>query len=175
MSPMVKRIAITMGIFVVLMLGTLLFTYQIIDIKWISMMVIQPSYRPMTDPLQLPPQSVPVQGAAFVPLSGSPANPIPADKASLGRGQFLFELNCAVCHGFKGKGDGSIVDSLSRKPPDLTSEPIKNLSDGEIFLVITNGINPGIGRRGGMPALRENTLVSDRWDMINYLRSLQQP
>ncbi len=173
MNPMVRRILITFIILGAPLVVGLLFTYQIIDIKWNSTMEIQPAYRPMDNPLPLSAQSVPVEGAAFVPQAGSPSNPMPADKLSLARGQFLFGLNCAVCHGLDGKGDGSFVDKMVRKPPDLTGAIVKGLSDGEIFLVITNGVQPGVGIRGGMPPLNENLLVSDRWDIVNYVRSLK--
>ncbi len=45
----------------------------------------------------------------------------------------------------------------------------RNLSDGAIFLTITNGI------AGRMPPLKENLPdASERWDVVNYVRSLQQ-
>ena len=31
-----------------------------------------------------------------------------------------FERSCAICHGFDGKGNGVMSDSLSKKPSDLT-------------------------------------------------------
>jgi mono/diheme cytochrome c family protein len=175
MRVLAKRIAITLALVAIPLLAGLLFTYQIIRIDWVSMMEIQPSFRPMKAPLPAPARSVPVEGAAYMPGAGSPANPVLADPASLARGQSLYELNCAICHGTQGKGDGSIIDKLIRKPSDLTSSSVLLLSDGEIFLVITNGVNPGVGFKGGMPQLRESLSVSDRWDVINYLRTLQQP
>jgi hypothetical protein len=36
-----------------------------------------------------------------------------------------------------------------------------------MFLTITNGIT------GKMPALNENLLVSERWDVVNFLRTLK--
>ena len=50
---------------------------------------------------------------------------------------------------------------------------VTQLSEGEIFQVITDGVQPGEGRKGGMPNLRENLSVNDRWDVVNYVRSLQ--
>ncbi len=31
-----------------------------------------------------------------------------------------FERSCAICHGFNGKGNGVMSDSLTKKPADLT-------------------------------------------------------
>ncbi len=173
MTGLVKRIAITLAVVAVILGVGLLFTYQVIHIDWVSFMEIQPSFRPMEDPLPLPAKSVPIDGAAYVPGSGSPTNPVAADASSIQRGQALFSLNCAICHGTQGKGDGAIAKNLTRKPPDLTSANISALSDGEIFLIITDGVQPGIGYKGGMPPLRENLAIIDRWDIVNYVRSLQ--
>jgi mono/diheme cytochrome c family protein len=175
MNGLVKRIVITLAVLVVPLAVGLLFTYQIIHIDWVSFMEIQPSFRPMEDPLPLPPQSVPVEGIVYIPGAGSPTSPIPSDSASVGRGQALYEINCAICHGATGKGDGPLAESLARKPADLSAMNAAQLSEGEIFMVLTNGVRIGPGRKGGMPALRENLSIADRWDVVNYVRSLQQP
>jgi hypothetical protein len=39
-------------------------------------------------------------------------------------------------------------------------------SDGSIFLTISNGVE------GKMPPLNENLLVTDRWDLVNFIRTL---
>jgi mono/diheme cytochrome c family protein len=173
MSGMAKRISLTFLVVVVILAVGLLFTYQIIPLDWISFMEIQPSFRPMEDPLPVPARSVPVEGAAFVPGAGSPVNPVPSSPDSLARGQSFYAINCALCHGNQGKGDGPIAKDLIRKPSDLTGVNVAPLSDGEIFQVITSGVQPPAGTKGGMPALRENLTVNDRWDVVNYVRSLQ--
>jgi len=40
-------------------------------------------------------------------------------------GQKLFAVNCAVCHGDTGKGDGISAATLAVKPRNLTTEPYK--------------------------------------------------
>jgi mono/diheme cytochrome c family protein len=162
-----KKILIGLVIVTVPLLIGLLFTYEVIDIQWISFMEIQPAYRPMTDPQQLPPNAVPVQGVAFLPNVGSPQNPVKADQNSVARGQYLYGINCAICHGPQGKGDGPVAEKLVRKPANLTSPNVTRLDDGTIFLVITNGVP------GTMPPLRENLAVGDRWDLVNYVRTLK--
>jgi mono/diheme cytochrome c family protein len=173
MRSLAKRMAITLVIFAIPLVLGLLFTYQIIHIDWISFMEIQPSFLPMEDPLPLPPDSVPIQGAAFVPGTGSASNPIPSDQTSLTHGQEMYQIHCALCHGDQGKGDGPIAEELVRNPADLTNINATQLSDGELFQVITDGVRPGEGLKGGMPDLRENLSVNDRWDVVNYVRSLQ--
>jgi mono/diheme cytochrome c family protein len=173
MSGLAKRMTITLLILAIPLVLGLLFTYQIIPIDWVSFMEIQPSFLAMEDPLPLPPNSVPIEGAAYVPGAGSAINPISNDEASLARGQSMYQIHCSLCHGDKGKGDGPVAEALIRKPANLTSVNVIQLSEGEIFQVITDGVLPGEGRKGGMPSLRENLSISDRWDVVNYVRSLQ--
>ena len=57
---------------------------------------------------------------------------------------------------------------LQQRPPaDLTSPVVRSLSDGAIFLTISNGKLPY------MVPLNENLTVRERWDVVNYLRTLQ--
>jgi mono/diheme cytochrome c family protein len=162
-----KRVGLTLAVLAALPLLGMIVTFELIKVDWVSFMEIQPSYRPMEDPLPVPEGSVPIQGAAFVPGAGAPENPVPADDVSLGRGRQLYDLNCTLCHGAQGKGDGPVAEFLRRKPANLTEAPIPAMPDGDIFLAITNGVT------GAMPALRENLPVRDRWDVVNYVRKLQ--
>ncbi len=149
----------------------LLFTYDVIKINWVSFMEIQPSYRSMEGPLPLPPRSVPVQGAAYIPELGAPANSIAASEESIQRGKGYYDTACALCHGTTGKGDGNFAVFLVKFPPANLIKADANarvISDGAIFLTITNGIE------GKMPPLIENFPDPDmRWDVVNYVRYLQ--
>jgi mono/diheme cytochrome c family protein len=145
----------------------LMFTYDVIKIDWPSFMEIQPSYRPMEDPLPVPALSIPVEGAAYIPNMGAPENPTPADEASLTRGAELYALHCMMCHGPEGKGNGSVSAFLANKPANFTAEVVQSKSDGSFFLSISNGVD------GRMPALNENLTVSERWDVVNFLRTLK--
>ncbi len=166
---MTKRLFIVLGILVCPLILGLLITYHVIKVDWISFMEIQPSYTSMEDPLPLPPESVPVQGAAYVPGLGAPVNPVPADDVSLQRGQELYNVSCALCHGAEGGGNGTIAAFLQNKPANLLQGDPLTMSDGSIFITISNGIP------GRMPSLRENLPTArDRWDVVNYVRQLQK-
>lgn len=164
---MIKRLLVLGAVAAVLGGALLLFTFDVIKIDWLSFMEIQPSYKPMEAPLPVPPDSIPVEGAAYVPGMGAPVNPVPADDVSLARGAELFFINCSHCHGTGGKGDGTIGTFFQFKPADLTAPVVQNLSDGAIFLTISNGV------AGRMPALNENLTVRDRWDVVNHIRTLK--
>jgi mono/diheme cytochrome c family protein len=58
--------------------------------------------------------------AAFVVM---PATSLPQERSSsksAAAGRRTYRLYCAVCHGEKGKGDGSLAGQLRSTPPDLT-------------------------------------------------------
>jgi mono/diheme cytochrome c family protein len=94
------------------------------------------------------------------------ANPVAADERSLRNGRMQYAINCAVCHGDRGAGDGPV--SKFGFPPiaiGTGSKAAGQLSDGYLFGMIRNG-------RGLMPPYNRIE-ESDRWDLINYLRALQ--
>lgn len=159
---------------VFLVLGVLLgvvelFMFDVIKIEWISFMEIQPAYKQMEDPLPVPERSIPVEGAIAIPGLGAPENPTTADEASIARGAELYAINCQMCHGPAGKGNGSIAPYLINfKPADLSAALAQSKSDGSIFLTISNGIE------GRMPSLNENLTVPERWDVVNFIRTLAQ-
>jgi mono/diheme cytochrome c family protein len=146
-----------------------LFSYDVIKIDWVSFMEIQPSYRPMENPLPPPDHSIPIEGAISIPNMGAPDNPTSADDASVTRGAELFALHCQMCHGVTGEGNGPIAPFLIKfKPANLTTEVVQSKSDGSIFLTLTDGVD------GRMPALNENLTVSERWDVVNFIRTLKK-
>jgi mono/diheme cytochrome c family protein len=146
----------------------MLFTYDVIKIEWPSFMEIQPSYIWMEEPLPPPERSIPIEGPVSIPNMGAPENPVTADDVSVARGQQLFETHCQICHGASGEGNGPVAPFLTTyKPANLTSVVVQAKSDGAIFLTITNGL---VDR---MPPLNENLTVRERWDVVNYIRTLK--
>ena len=167
LSVIIRRLAMIFVAAGVAFAVILIFSFDIIKIDWPSFMEIQPSYRPMENPLPPPEHSIPIEGPIAIPGMGAPENPTTADEASLTRGQELFVINCRMCHGQTGEGTGPIAPFLANKPANLTSDVVQSKSDGSIFLTITNGIT------GKMPPLNENLLVSERWDVVNFIRTLK--
>ena len=167
MNPAFKRLIIA-GLFVLIFLGVVeLFAFDIVKVNWITFMQIQPSFRPMSQPLPVATDAIPLEGAAYSLTLGVPPNPVKPDQSSLVRGRELYDINCAFCHGSDGKGNGPMASHLQNKPFDLTSFPIHSFSDGGIFFIISNGVP------GKMSALNENLTVRERWDVVNYVRTLK--
>ena len=145
----------------------LMFSMDVIKIDWVTFMEIQPSFDNQESPLPVPARSIPVDGPASIPNMGAPVNPVPADEVSVERGTTLFTINCVMCHGKSGEGNGQIAAILANQPANLTSIITQSKSDGALFLTITNGVN------GRMPPMVENLTVRDRWDLVNYIRTLK--
>ena len=131
----------------------------------------------------VPAQSIPIEGAAYIPANGAPENPVPADETSIARGAEIFSINCVMCHGETGQGTGTIAAFLvKKKPADLSSPLIQSKSDGNLFISITNGVFnpynslfPDVNFSGQMPPMNDNLSVRERWDVINYIRTLKAP
>ena len=95
------------------------------------------------------------------------SNPVVADIESIARGEEVYRKTCITCHGVSGLGDGSASNELEVNPANLTSELTQEKTDGEIFDTITNG------RQGTpMPAWKGGISPEDRWNLVNYIRTL---
>jgi mono/diheme cytochrome c family protein len=86
-----------------------------------------------------------------------------------------FADHCAICHGNDGSGDTPIGNGLYPKPPDLRLSATQDLSDGELFWIIENGV-----RFTGMPAFSSNGdhmagnhgNGQDSWKLVHFIRHL---
>lgn len=95
-------------------------------------------------------------------------NPIPANSESIAAGQEIYSIHCASCHGATGKGDGPVGLTLNPRPADLTQHAITGIHpDSQLFEWITNGF-PG----SRMPAYRTALSDTDRWNLVNFIRTL---
>ena len=144
--------------------------------------------QPKMDPWESPSDTIPMRGnpqhsvsvfgsavpgyaVSRMPLPGtldsmsSLPNPVPADARSLHNGRMYYQINCAVCHGEAGKGDGPILATKVIYPPPLVGVSAESKSDGYLWAIMRNG-------RGAMPAYNRIEEL-DRWDVVNYVRGLQ--
>ncbi len=130
-------------------------------------MADQPSIGYQEGPRLMPPEgAVPIQGQGLV-LDTLPANPVLADEVSLQRGQILYTIHCALCHGHGGLGDGPIAEYYENDPPpELIGRNISAQFDGALYRTITLG-------QKSMPPLAENLTPRERWDVINHVRTLE--
>jgi mono/diheme cytochrome c family protein len=167
-----RRFIAVIAVVVLLFSGLMLFAFDLNKLDWITFMEIQDSFKAMEQPLPVAARSVPIEGAAYIPGQGVPENPIPTNANSVERGRVLYSVTCIQCHGAKADGNGTISGALVFPPANLTGAVVQNKPDGSLFLTISNGIL-GAGGQIHMPALNENLTVRDRWDVVNYLRTLK--
>jgi mono/diheme cytochrome c family protein len=93
--------------------------------------------------------------------------PIDVTEALVKRGQERFNINCAVCHGKAGLGNGVTSQFGIAAIANLQDDRIKQQPDGQIFNTITHGKNT-------MGAYGPNIAVEDRWAIVAYVRALQK-
>lgn len=92
-------------------------------------------------------------------------NPLAGNAASVKTGMELYVTYCTPCHGNKGKGDGIAAASLKPKPADHTSALIQSETDGSLFYKLSEGRTP-------MPQYKAALTESQRWSLVNYIRTL---
>lgn len=176
---LIRQLAVVFTALGILAAITFIFTYDVIKLEWVTFMEIQGSYDDQESPREVPSQSIPIDGAAYLPDT-DPTNPVPTDEVSVARGAQLYHINCAVCHGATGTETTTVAAYLVKvKPANLTSEEVQALSDGQIFLTISNGsfnpnnsLFPDVQFSGQCPPLNENLTVRERWDVVNFIRTL---
>lgn len=94
-------------------------------------------------------------------------NPLPITGSLLERGRQRFTINCSPCHGQLGDGNG-ITKKVGGMAvvANLHDRRIVEMTDGELFFVVTHG-------RNLMGAYGPTMTVADRWAAVAYLRALQ--
>jgi mono/diheme cytochrome c family protein len=90
------------------------------------------------------------------------------------RGQGQFDVFCAPCHGYDGRGNGPVhqraedIGSPSWLPPtNIHDGYVVIQPHGQLFNTISHGIR-------SMPAYRAQIEEDDRWAIVLYLRALQR-
>jgi mono/diheme cytochrome c family protein len=91
--------------------------------------------------------------------------PVPVTAQLLERGRERFTINCKVCHGGTGAGNGIAKVYGMATVASLHQDRLRTMPDGEIFNTITYGRNT----MGGYPHLKPE----DRWAIVAYVRALQ--
>ena len=97
-------------------------------------------------------------------------NQVASDNDSITRGEVIFQGICATCHGESGQGDGPASVDLDPSPANIAS--IEHLrSEAYLFYRISEGgaFSPF---NSAMPAFKEIYDENQRWDVINYIRTL---
>lgn len=95
-------------------------------------------------------------------------NSIASNAESIAEGKTLYTTHCKSCHGSKGLGDGSKAPQLKTEPGDFSKADFQSQSDGTIFYKTTEG-------RNDMPSFKKKLPdTDDRWNLVNYIRTLKK-
>ena len=95
-------------------------------------------------------------------------NPIAPNSESVAAGKAVYEVHCIPCHGESGKGDGPLGVALNPRPADLSQHAVPGVhTDEQLYEWITNGF-PG----SAMPAWKSKLSDTDRWNLVNFMRTL---
>ena len=123
-----------------------------------------------------PPEGSVARGHQPLPYDPTPAgaalaavelsSPSPDDEAAA-RGAFVFSTFCVVCHGPQGGGDGPVTTFGVPPPPSLLAENSLQMSDGQMYHLITFG-------QGNMAGYAAQVGRDDRWHVIHHIRQLQR-
>ena len=109
------------------------------------------------------------EGAPAGDQKPEPSQPDPMAElnASIQRGVEVYGVFCVSCHGATGAGDGPVAKRGFPPPPPLPTGKSATMKDGQLFHILTYG-------QGSMAPMAAQLTRDRRWDVINYVRSLQQ-
>ncbi len=91
--------------------------------------------------------------------------PVPVTAELMARGKERYTINCAICHGDTGVGNGMAKQFGHTTVASLHQERLREMPEGEIFHTIAKGR----GNMGAYPHIK----LEDRWAIIAYVRALQ--
>jgi len=93
-------------------------------------------------------------------------NPTTASPEALVEGQRHFADHCAICHGNDGSGATEMGQKMYPPAPDMNLPATQNLTDGELYYIIENGV-----RFTGMPAWGAGgTDDHETWRLVLFIR-----
>ncbi|HEY6344731.1 MAG TPA: cytochrome c [Bryobacteraceae bacterium] len=108
---------------------------------------------------------------AIPPSAKSAQNPTPNTGQVLADARAHWADHCASCHANDGSGNTQAGKHMYPPAPDMRQPATQNLSDGELFYVIQNGV-----RLTGMPgwATGAHHDEEDSWKLVRFIRHLPQ-
>lgn len=93
-------------------------------------------------------------------------NPVKPTPEGLAEAKRLYGYHCAMCHGPEGDGKGDLATQMKLQLHDWRdASSIANMTDGELFYIITNGRGKMVGGEG------DRTKEETRWNLVNYVRA----
>lgn len=92
--------------------------------------------------------------------------PFPVTASFMARGKERYEINCAVCHGEAGQGNGITSQYGLAGAANYNTDRLREMPDGYLYNVVVHGK----GNMLGLPHIQ----LEDRWAIVAYMRALQR-
>jgi len=159
----VKKLAIALAVLLILVIGVVAFG---------AVLVLRGGISARVEPTRA--ETVIARGLRRLGIPDSerqPGNPVPSSKESIAAGRGHFADHCAICHANDGSGQTEMGRNLYPRSPDLRLPQTQELTDGELFYIIENGV-----RLTGMPGWGDGSEESKRasWHLVSFIRHLPQ-
>jgi mono/diheme cytochrome c family protein len=111
-----------------------------------------------------------IREAAIPADAKARANPVSNTPAVLDEARAHWADHCALCHANDGSGDTEMGKHMYPPAPDMRLPETQQMTDGELFYIIQNGV-----RLTGMPGWGGSAHdEEDSWKLVWFIRHLPQ-
>ena len=140
-------------------------------IGFVSLKTIAGGFRADAEPTAVETWAARTARESAIPVTAKKRkNPIPITSEVLGEARAHWADHCAACHANDGSGKSDMGQNMYPQAPDMRHGATQQMTDGELFYIIQNGI-----RLSGMPAWgSEHSGEEDSWKLVNFVRHLPQ-
>jgi mono/diheme cytochrome c family protein len=109
-----------------------------------------------------------IRGRAIPSRYKTTKSPVTATPEVIHEGMAHWADHCTACHANNGSGDTMYGKAMYPRPPDMRKKETQELSDGELYYTINNGV-----MLSGMPAFGEpGDDDLDSWKLVVFIRHL---
>lgn len=122
-----------------------------------------------TEPMQMEKVlATTIRGRAIPSRYKTMTNPVSTTPEVIHEGMAHWADHCATCHANNGSGDTMYGKTMYPHPPDMRQKDTQEMSDGELYYTINNGV-----RLSGMPAFGDpGDDDVDSWKLVAFIRHL---
>ncbi|MGA9238590.1 c-type cytochrome [Robiginitalea sp.] len=106
------------------------------------------------------------EGKEMSALVTSPLDSLQGE-ANLAVGKELYDIYCAICHGAKGDGKGTLVQREKILGVPSYNDPARNITPGSTYHVMYYGLN-------SMGSYANQLNHEERWQVAEYVMKLKQ-
>jgi mono/diheme cytochrome c family protein len=159
---MKKKIVIGLLLLVIAALGTGAYTMR-------NMM--ERGFSTRTEPMPMEKAlAATIRGGAIPSRYKAMKNPVALTPEVIHEGMAHWADHCTACHANNGRGDTMYGKTMYPRPPDMRQKDTQEMSDGELYYTIKNGV-----RLSGMPAFGDpGDDDVDSWKLVAFIRHLPQ-